>query len=47
MLPTVITEMENVSDRQFMADLYENYHRLMYRTAGTSRMRPSRTRWFG
>ena len=33
MLPTVITEMENVSDRQFMADLYENYHRLMYRTA--------------
>ena len=33
MLPTVITEMENVSDRQFMADVYENYHRLMYRTA--------------
>lgn len=33
MLPAVITEMENVSDRQFMTDLYENYHRLIYRTA--------------
>lgn len=33
MLPMIITEMENVSDREFMADLYENYHRLMYRTA--------------
>lgn len=33
MLPAIITEMENVSDREFMADLYENYHRLMYRTA--------------
>lgn len=33
MLPAIITEMENVSDRQFMTDLYESYHRLMYRTA--------------